>query len=103
MSKSRAVHNREEKKKPTEYSYGRGGRLKTTDLTLANRGKIDPATYMPSGTSGSLKVQSMQKKKARQEADQQNRNKISNVKQLKETTSAYENAFGKKKKLDRVR
>ena len=81
MSKSRALKNREDKKKQAEYHYGRGGRQTTTDPRIASQGKITPATYMPSGSSGSLKVQSMQKKKEKQ---------------------AYDNAFNNRK-LNRVR
>jgi hypothetical protein len=83
MSKSRALKNRESKQKANEekvYTYGRGAR-KTTDYgeySLAT-GRV---TRLPSGQSGSLKVQSMQKKK---EKEQQ----------------AYEKAFNRK--LNRVR
>ena len=86
MSKSRALANREAKKKPTEYRYGRGGRQTTTDLRVAELGKIDPTYYMPSGKSGSLKVQNMRKK-------QQKNSAITGS-----TESAYEKAFGRKKR-----
>ena len=72
-----------------EYRYGRGGRQTTTNLRVAERGKIDPATYMPSGKSGSRKVQSMQKKKR-----QQTTNSAVNG----AAASAYEKACGKKKR-----
>ena len=84
MSKSRALKNREDKQKAKEekvYTYGRGAR-KTNDYgeySMAT-GRV---TRLPSGQSGSLKVQSMQKKK---EKEQQ----------------AYDDAF-KKRKLNRVR
>ena len=64
MSKSRALHNREERKKNSSegkvYSYGRGAR-KTTDYgeyALATQ----QVAYAPSGKSGSMKVQSMKNK-----------------------------------------
>jgi len=63
MSKSRALHNREQKKTtPTEYRYGRGGRQTTTDKSVADRGRAMPVTFASGGQSGSLKVQSMKKK-----------------------------------------
>ena len=89
MSKSRALANREARQKTTEYRYGRGGRQTTTDLRVAERGKIDPAYYMPSGTSGSMKVQNALKKKR-----QQTTNSAVNG----AAASAYEKAFGKKKR-----
>ena len=70
-----------------EYSYGRGAR-KTTDYgeyALATQ----RTTRFPNGQSGSLKVQSMQKKKQRQ-----TQNSAVNG----ATASAYEKAFGKKKR-----
>jgi hypothetical protein len=74
MSKSRALKNREDKKKAKEekvYTYGRGAR-KTTDYgeySMAT-GRV---TRLPQGQSGSLKVQGMKKKQ-----------------------EAYDEAFGKK-------
>ena len=91
MSKSRALHNREERKKNSSegkvYSYGRGAR-KTTDYgeyALAT-GQV---TRLPKGQSGSLKVQSMQKKKQEQ---------TKNAAATGATKSAYEKAFGRKKR-----
>ena len=63
MSKSRALANREQKSKPTEYRYGRGGRQTTTDKSVADRGRFMPYTFASNGNSGSMKIQNAQKKK----------------------------------------
>jgi hypothetical protein len=46
-----------------EYRYGRGGRQTTTDKSVADRGRFMPYTYAQSGHSGSMKIQTAQKKK----------------------------------------